>query len=42
MLFDKVAEFANIVALEDKKPQDLPLGLTFFKVKGSLVDKKNI
>ena len=42
VLFDKAAEFANIVALDDKKPQDLPLGLTFFKVKGSLVDKKNI
>ena len=42
VLFDKAAEFSNIVALDDKKPQDLPLGLTFFKVNGSLVDKKNI
>jgi len=42
VLFDKAAEFSNIVALDEKKPQDLPLGLTFFKVNGSLVDKKNI
>jgi hypothetical protein len=42
VLFDKAAEFSNIVALDDKKPQDLPLGLTFFKVNGLLVDKKNI
>jgi hypothetical protein len=42
VLFDKAAEFSNIVALDNKKPQDLPLGLTFFKVNGSLVDKKNI
>ena len=42
VLFDKAAEFSNIVALDDKKPQDLPLGLTFFKVNGSLVDKNNI
>ena len=42
VLFDKAAEFSNIVALDDKKPQDLPLGLTFFKVNGSLVDTKNI
>jgi hypothetical protein len=42
VLFDKAAEFSNIVALDKKKPQDLPLGLTFFKVNGSLVDKNNI
>jgi hypothetical protein len=41
VLFDKAAEFSNIFALDNKKPQDLPLGLTFFKVKGSLVDKKD-
>jgi hypothetical protein len=42
VLFNKAAEFSYIVALDDKKPQELPLGLTFFKVNGSLVDKKNI
>ena len=42
VLFDNAAEFSNIVALDEKKPQDLPLGLTFFKVNGSLDDKKNI